>query len=453
MFKGSSLNLLNPNVADTLAPGRVQLPKGKAMRGLRMKCTVPIKNTRVSVTTPLTKAQKLDLLKNLQFGLSYGAGLQHVPFKALRGDRVRMLQRYCYGSEMEGWSNSATGLERTLANGATTTCIFYLTLPTGAFYQHKSRRNLRGVGRTQASTMQVEAKFVQRAFTSDSGLTIDGNVILEVVPDVVRVKGDHWTTIPAWTEYSEKDRFFSKDAGLPLLVTEMSAAHASSTLSNVSVYIDGELIHDQVSAQEIQIEYLDNPELLAEGDVSDDVTVLYSVQPGEELEELSTGQVKVTQNVQDLSTASYGIYEVPIIAQEAIDRDIEMASTQGRKKNLKAVSLASLKGWNEALPNRLMPYVPYVLLDQDDVEFERFPGKVAAPGGKAVTAVPATVLRMAQTSVESFRGVGELKTADAVVQKVTAAIPGAVQSPRGFAGGGSKAYVDVFSAVNAPSAS
>jgi hypothetical protein len=447
MFKGSSINLINANVTDKLSAGRIELPKGKAMRGLRMKVTCGIENTRAGgVTTALTTTQRKDLLANLQFGLKWGHQQQHQPFKAFSGARARLLQRYCYGSEMEGYSNSTTGLARALTNGATSTVVFYLTIPVGAFYQHKARRNFRGVGRSQAATMEVEAKFISRTFTSDVLLQLDGNVTLEVVPDVFRCKGDHWTPIAGWTEYSEKDRFFKKEAGLPLLVVETSAAHASSTLSNVSVYIDGETIHDQVSAAEILIEYLDNPELLSEGDVSDEVTILYCVQPGEEIEELSTGEVRVTQNVQDLSTASYGIYEMPIIPQEAMDRDVEAAAVL-RNKNVKAVSLAAVQGWLEKLPNRLAPYVPAVILDQDDVEFERFPGKVCAPRGKAVTAVPATVLANARDMVAAYKGRGEVKTAAGVVQKLAAAIPGAVQAPRGFAGGGSRALLDVSASV------
>lgn len=447
MFKGSSLNLINANVSDKLSAGRIELPKGKAMRGLRMKVTCGILNSRGSgVTTPLTSSQKRDLLANLQFGVKHGHQQQHQPFKAFSGSRARLLQRYCYGSEMEGWSNSTTGLARTLTNGGTSTVVFYLTIPTGSLYQHKARRNFRGVGRSQAQTMEVEAKFISRTFTADTLLTLDGNVTLEVVPDVFRCKGDRFTPIAGWTEYSEKDRFFRKETGLPLLVAELTTAHASSTLSNVSVFVDGELIHDQVSAQEILIEYLDNPELLSEGDVSDEVTVLYAVQPGEELEQLSTGEVRVTQNVQDLSTASFGIYEMPIYSQDQVDRDIE-ACAKLRNKNLKAVSQAAVEGFLETLPNRLTPFVPYVLLDQDDVEFERFPGKVVAPGGKPVTAVPASVLANSRELVAAYVARGEVKTSNALQQKIAAAIPGAVQSPRGFAGGGSKALVDVSANV------
>ncbi len=147
MFKGSSINLINANVSDKLSAGRIELPKGKAMRGLRMKVTCGILNTRSSSdTTPLTSTQKRDLLANLQFGVRHGHQQQHQPFKAFGGHRARLLQRYCYGSEMEGWSNSTTGLARTLPNGGTSTVVFYLTIPTGAFYQHKGRRRDFGLG-------------------------------------------------------------------------------------------------------------------------------------------------------------------------------------------------------------------------------------------------------------------------------------------------------------------
>jgi hypothetical protein len=447
MERIKTLSLATANGADVLEKGRLNLEKGKAMRGIRLKVTVPVVKSD-SGTVTLTAGQKLSLLNMLVVSLRYGRNLRRAPYNNVLGGVLQVLQRYLMGTQVQGWADTVYGLGKTIAASATTTVQFYLIIPTGYLQQVNGLpAGHFAVGRSQAKTLQLDIKRAAEPLTGGAATLSVGTVTIDVMPDLVSVKGDRWTVLPEYVDVTSVDIEKGFDDGLPLLLAERTAVHASSTLTEVEVSIDDENIHRQVTPQDLLTEWKSQPssKLHADADISDVWTLLYWVAWDKELRDLPTGAIKFRQPRKDLATMLLSLLYVPIVREAELREEIENVATDVRKKTVRAVS--TFVSEPDATYSRQQFASPFVLFDEDDSEFQRFPGLVAVPGGRAEVYIPATVLSMARGMVAGARSEREGKKADQLVQQATLAVPGAVQSGRGFSHVGSTVFEQVKKAL------
>jgi hypothetical protein len=91
--------------------------------------------------------------------------------------------------------------------------------------------------------------------------------------------------------------------------------------------------------------------------------------------------------------------------------------------------------------------MPFFLFDQDDKEFERFPGLVSDGSATADVFIPVSVLERVRAALGLHRAAGEAKQAEDVIRSVALAVPGAVQDTRGFSRRGSEVLNQVRVAI------
>jgi hypothetical protein len=437
MKKLSTLTLTGVGTNALLERNKLELGKGRLMKGVRLIMRVLLANASGGSVT-LTDTQRQDFLNGYRLTLSYGRNNRRKPYNAMRLPRLQRIARYMLGSEWEGYGNTTTGLGRALANGATHEVKLHVVVPTGYFWQLGQHGKFLGVGRTQARTMQL---FIERtADTLPAGLTVSGAVTFEVVPDeVVRPVPDTWWYLPEWVEQDETDKVAKVQAGLPLYLAERSATLTASLITDMAMRFDEDVdeLHRGVSALEAYSQAIyDLPNVPADADLADRETPLYYVPPGTELRELVAGRLRFEQVTKTLSTAALGLLYVPVPGDAELREDVQdAAGKNGRNKTLKAVSAAAALGLE--IPEHLYPFLPFYLYDQDDKEFERFPGLLSDGSGPADVFLPQSVLARARAALDQYSLTGEAKQAEDTVRAVALAVPGAVQDTRGFSRRGS----------------
>lgn len=428
MFRSHSLSLPNLGSTDQVKEGTLAIPKGKGVVGLRCKLTIPLNNTSGGPVT-LTDAQKRAVLSHLSFLMEVGASKQQ-PYKNLAGDKIRMLQRVCFGSEVENYTGTVNGLQTALPNAATTNVVCWLLVPTGRFWTLGQARNLFAMGRSQCRTvmLQLDRGGAQPAGLP-AGVIISGTITADVQPHMCSMKGDRYSYLPEYREFTIRDFFHEyTDAQLAVLIAERTAVHASTTITKVNLTMDGEEIHRDISPADIITEYNDVPNLPAESQISDLVTFLYQWTPDRELRELPTGMVRVEQPNKDLADFLLAYYGWKVIKKADRDADLEKVANDVRKKTIKAVSVVPIDGLT--VPSRLAAFMPAQLVDADDAEYHRFPGVGVPFLGKAEVYIPPQVLDAGKRAIAAAGSNDVLK--DAVRRGLAATIPGASQSARGF---------------------
>lgn len=437
MKRVHTMQLTGAGSKKSLTRGLLNLDKGKKMTGMRCKFTVPIHNTTGgALATGLSDAQRQVLFGLFTFWLNYGKDGVLKPFDALTMARIHRIARFCLGSEIEGYTDTTTGLMRNLPDAAITNVVFYMFVPTGYLWMLQAAdARLFGMGRSQAKTLQLEIQ--QDGTAIAAGIAIDGNVSVELFPQTESTKGDPVGAVPFWRQNDTANDEVEGPEGLPLLVTERTAIHTASALTSINVKIDDEVIHEAVSPQDTITEYNDVAAATAAGSITDRETVLYAVAPGAALAELPTGKPTVKQVVKNLATFLAGYLYLPVIEQKDVKGILQVAtSVTGRGKELKAAGLRVVRGARG--PNRLDAVLGFVLLDRDDREWEEFPGWALAPGeSEPRLQVPDGLRARLKRVVDGHKGEGENKAASEVVKQLAAAVPGAVTSARGFAKGGS----------------
>lgn len=429
--KPISMSLPSDGSIDKVERGKIELSKGLGCKGLRLKMVIPLANSSGGSIT-MSDAQKQLVLANFLATLTWGPNGKRMPYVA---NDLRVIQRACrtlYGTEFEGYTDTSTGMGRALPNSATTNVTVYVVVPLGFFWKLR-KPALLAFGRSQTKSVQLEMRRLGTVVIV-SGLVISGTVSIDVMPDEVPMKFDQVSPGIEYSENDETDKKAKLPEGMPLIVEERTAVHASSTLSNISVKIDDLDVHDQVSPAELITEANDVPNYPAEAATTDRVTHLYVIngQGGSvELKDLPTGTPQVVQNVKDLATIKLSQFSIPILPLEEINSMLEHAAgKQGRGKKLRAVSTNLL--YKLGLGSNAAFAAPFALVDEDDDEFERYPGQIAAVGQKADVAVPSSVLNEAKRRYAIHKGANEHKAAENVLAELTATIPGAVQSARGF---------------------
>lgn len=428
MKKLTTLTLSAQGSNQKMEKGKVTIETGKQLRALRLKVTAPIQNN-TGGNAALTDAQKQALLAVFLYTMRYGATGARQPYQSIGFDRAHREFRYASNSEIEGYNDTTTGLGKTVTSGATSSLVFYLPIPTGLMWWMTERKNFWGMGQSQAMTLELELRRVG-ADVFATNWAINGAVTIDVIPDSQPSNNDRWTVIPEYIEQNETDKTVRMPEGLVLRISERSAVHASSVLSNVSVSVGSLLIHDQVSAAELITPYLDSPLLGAPGLITDRETLVYALNDDSQFSDLPAGSGKVVQNSKDLATFLAGYLFVPIVSYKDLEAEIKNVAWNVRKQRVLAVSLATVNGWK--IPDRLMPFVPFAFFTDSDPEFELYPGYMCAPGSEPVVFAPAPVLARAKQTRAAQQASGANRGAADIVRQLSNAVPGAVQSPDGY---------------------
>lgn len=433
MRKLTTITLSAQGVTQKMEKGKFTIEPGKQARNCRLKVSIPVANTTGSGAA-LSDTQKQTLLSVFLLTVRYGANGSRQPYQAIGFDRIQREFRYASNSEIEGYSDTSTGLGKTVANGATNTLVFYLPIPLGLQWWMGGQRNFWGMGPSQASTFELEIRR-SGSDTIATGWAINGSVSIDVIPDIQPVGTDRWSPCPEYVEQNETDKTVRLPDGLPLRISERTAVHASSTLTNVSVFVGDLSVHDQVSPSELISQYNDSALLSSAGLITDRETLLLSYNDDNQFSDLPTGAPRVVQNVKDLATFQAGYLYCPVVSAEDMQNEIRNVAWNVRKQRIRAVSLAAVNGLK--VPDRLLPFVPFCFFAEGDPEFEQFPGIECAPGAQPFLFVPPSVKARASQMRAAHQASGAARAAEEVVRQVAAAIPGAVQGSGGFDKGSS----------------
>lgn len=422
----------------TVRRGELDLEKGRKMVGIRLKTVAPI-NVASGGPITLSDAQKQVFLDLWTFWLSYGKDGSRKPIDGLPGSLVHRLARFCYGSEIEGYTDTTTGLQRSLPNAATTNVTFYFLLPTGkAWFLPPADQRLLGCGRTQARSMQLDVQ-LNSLGPILANVNISGNVSMDVLQDTEPCDGDPWSAMVHLKKSdTSADQIESPEEGIHLLASERSTVHASTTMTSVSVAIDDMRIHEAISPADIITEYNDNAFATAAGSLTDRETVLFAVGPsaGANLNDLARGTLKVRQVVKNLAQYQGSFYFIPRVTRDEVEGALKYAVTDSRKVQVKAVSLGKAAG--RQLPDGIEACIGFNLYDREDRQFEQFPGQTMAPGMSSMELlVPDSITDRGRKAVAGYLANKEAKAAEKLIRELTAAIPGSIPSCRGFSEGGS----------------
>lgn len=440
--KFAGLLLAALGASDFVEREELRPDKGEKVMGIILKMLIPISNTTGgALATGLSAAQKLALLDCFRFSMTYGKDGQFAtPFESRSLRDMRKFARICYASELEGFNDATTGLNRNMPNASTTNVTLFVVIPTGKLWAFDGKeRNILGMGRSQTRTVRAELRRVSDTIAAN--IAISGSVTVETLLDTVPCKGDPWCVIPQYFRTDDAKEEVVLPDGLPLHLEEASAVHVSSALTNFSVRIDDQFIHRLVSAQESIREQTDAARLPAAGLITDESTVLYSALDGEKnFADLPSGKLVFRQEgTKQIATVQLFYAYVPCVEAERIANEVKQVAVNMRGKPLLAISENAIDGYG--LPSRLNFAVPMRLVDQDDAEFQRFPGLYADEGSSTNTAVPHVPTGLADAAKQRYSAHmarGEAKAAEAVISELSAAIPGAIISGRGFSRGSQK---------------
>lgn len=443
MRKFTDLTLASAGATDEIERGEIKLEKGEKLMGLRLRCTVPVNNVSGGAVT-LSDAQKRVLLSLLTIELcDFGkSGKFATPFVEMGFDAIRRHQLRCYRNEMESFNSTTAnvGMQQSFANGATQNCIFTIIVPLGKWAAHKgAHRNRWGMGRSQAETLKVKVRRNTGAGTILAGVTIlaAGSVTIDVLDDSLPCKGDVWNPVPQVRRIDDARLAFSLEEGLPLAIDELTTTHAASALTNISLKIDDQYIHRQISLQQTIEQKLDADDYPAAALLTGECANIYETADGEvPFDQLPTGTPQIIQETRQLALPQISYTYLPIDSAEKLTDMVRTVAIDQRKKDILAISAARPRG--ERLSPRHAPYGGIVLLDRDDREFEQFPGlfaSVNAPGVAAAPMIPRGLLETAQAKVNAHKSAREDKAATGIVDELAASVPGAVQGGRGFSRG------------------
>ncbi|RJS26076.1 hypothetical protein DRW03_06350 [Corallococcus sp. H22C18031201] len=418
--------------------GEVVVSKGSNATALRFKVSLQLTNS--GAVRGLTPPERVAFLDSFDYSLTWGAGLQYKPRSNVSFGRERVIIRQMMGSELEGFNDTSTGLARSIGSGATTV-EWYQRIHLCGTYKDPDTDSLFGVGPSQAASIQMDMRRLSPVLPS--GFAVSGTVTLDLIPDEFPSKYDRVTPIPRWHEFSEANKVANFLPGLTWYAVERSAPHVSTAFAEVSLSIDGWESYSRVTPGEYITRWLDVPNYTAENQTFDADTVLHLLTPGQRMRDWPTGTLRLEQDRKTIATMQMGQLVTEVADSSAIERDIAyFASKKGRR--ISAVSLPTLLG--QEVPKNLLPFVPYALLDEQDAEFDRYPGLMAAPSEDPRIYFPGAVTARAKARVQMHESAREYLAGENVIRELAAPVPGAVQSPRGW-GQSSTRYLETARAV------
>jgi hypothetical protein len=411
--------------------GQLEIPKGKACGDIRLHFTVVLANDSGG-NAALTKAQQRSYLSGWEFSLSYGPGNKLKPYASVDGADMRNVQRELCGFDVEGYGDTSTGLEKTVNNGATGTCVFAIRIPTGRDFKVPGWKR-RGMGPSQCRTVILEVK--RAADTLPTGWTVDTDPVVEVYTTEYSAKGDQFVVLPQFEDQVVRGKRFYLEDGLPRLVAERTAAHASTAFTEFNSRVDEEVVCDQTEPAQFVQDYRDDELLSSEMDISDIYTLLH-VLPREiaDKKDILTGRFFFEQPQGDQDDIDYLALRYPILSEDQWKAILKEVSTDIREKDIRMVAHYALHNLAAAgVPDRFQPYEGYTFFDSDDAEYEQFPGLWGSPHAEPVPYVPISIKNRVQEGKKQAEANGEMKAAKRILRRNAMAIPGAVQSGRGSA--------------------
>lgn len=451
MFLIDTLNLPGTSVPsqDQLNQGQLKLPANRIMKGLRLIFAGSVNNTSGGPVS-LTDAEKRALLDAFEFNVSYGNKRSRRVFVAARGDRMRREQRFAYGSELEGYNNATDGIARSFPNAASTAFRFTLVVPLGEMKRiAKSIRKRFGMGQTQANTLEVQIRRIANP-TLRAGVVLDSAVPVTIAmePHLEACEGDVWGLVPEYREVElAKDKIVMDGFdGLPLRLSERSFPAATSTLANISVTIDQDVLVDQRPARSITELYADDPYETTVSNLGDLETVLYQPQWDAEIEELNTGVMTFAQNgVRVIATPLLSILYVPYF--ESTDVKKEVANIANLKSANVVCTGADLWAGKRASKRHQGLPAWTIYATGESREAKSRPGIAAAVGGPGQLYLPPYALDAAKAARARFAAAGDSEGAANVVKELAAIIPGGVPGGRGFDRGDSSIFREVAASL------
>lgn len=435
---------------DKLNQGQLVGPANRILKGLRLIITAGVNNTTGgALTAGLIEANKLAMLRCLEFNVAWGKNRVHRVFQTVDGDRIRREFRFAYGTEVEGWNNAVDGLTRNMPNAAVTPIRFTLVIPLGRQWRLvKQLQKLFGMGQTQQQTLEVEVRRVSNAIAANIVLDAATPVSIAMEPDYEACNGDVVGLVPEYRQLElAKDRISFDIDGLPLRLSERSFAADASTLANVNVEIDDDVFIDQRPARSITEVWRDDPLETVASFIGDQETVLYQPRIDSELSELNTGVMKFAQNgTRVIATPLLSLLIVPYFTADEVKEDVaHLANTKDA-----TVLASSADLWAGMAASKRHQGLPaYKLHTTSEREFKSRPGLAAAVGGKAQLYVPPVVVNAARSQRARFAAEGDDKGAANVVAELAAIVPGAVPGGRGFSRGESSTFREVASLMSA----
>jgi hypothetical protein len=441
--------VLNLNSEISIGIGEFKIEPGQVCYALEARCAAKVNATgsHAALTTTMRDA----LLKALQVDFSHGGDadgertqmLQNSNLLEMRQDAEK-LSEYV----IAGYTDSTTGLATALANGQNTLSFVGL-IPMGEVQDIDELRRFGGMGYDQLLTAKLTMKLGSDPLTPlDALLALvnPGAVTIEFWPRTRPVNGSQWGEPPVRRSISEASKLEAAFGdGLPVHVTEDTNPSASQATNELRVKIGDERVHDfPASFTDVLNEYLRDPSVTGTRDTSEYHGILYSFGKTP-IKKVRTGSVAIAQRTQVLNPLklTYRGYQVLDVAR--VFRYVQLVAAKKTAGTvIKAISIAALDSIDVDPGGRQLPFLPWRLFTDDEVQFHTFSGLRCVQGEQPTVHIPTHALDAAviKYATELQRPDGATR-AEQVIRELSMPIPGAVISGRGFAGGESLVYKEV----------
>lgn len=432
-----------PGNNDTLGVGQGSLSKGAMMYALLAIFSITLNKSDAGTTT-LSAADKRTLLGRFTVDMRYGHRLQRIPYPNVDAERVRREGLGQMDSEVLWYSDATVGLGKTIAASTDTTMKFGLLIPTGGRGRDPRKPHYRGMGPSQVKTVQLQiSQSSSTAAVTGTTVTLKAatNTTVTLIPICTPEKFDRWSYIPELKERSEPNFEATLEDGMWLRVTENTAAHASSALTEIDQKIGDAVICEQSDPDDMYAVF--DAENDAFGSTNSDLTgletLLYQVPNGVPEDQIPTGPYNFRNQRQEITTNyKFRGVVIPVVSSEEIAADVEHVAKNIRRKSLVAISVPALERRAHALPTRLAPFQPFALVDFNDSEASSFAGLAASvtEGTRAEPSIPKALRDAAQARVAAYKAAGgvEAKAQEDVAKEIARQIPGAFASGAGAKG-------------------
>ncbi|MFT3836736.1 MAG: hypothetical protein QM723_07050 [Myxococcaceae bacterium] len=432
--------------------GKITIERGLKMLALYLKVVVNINNTTGGAVT-LSDTQKQALLALFNMTLNMGPqGKTELIYSVLGFDKIQREARRSNWSEIEGYTDTSTGMQRSLPNGSTTAVTFYLPIPLGrqAWLQDRFV-DMWGVGAFQAKTLELQV--TNPGVTIAANLVVTGTTTIDLIPFAVKSEYEVYSILPKIEQKNETDKKLVSPEGLHLALIEETNAMASCPLTNFSLWLDrpgepSKLLYDQLSAAEVNVWLQETSILPAAGLTTDRESMLFEFTDSDRpFQKAVSGVLRVVQNNKDLATFAAKFVYFPIITED--DRDKAMQDICTREGvAIKVTGLHAVEGWS--IPHELAFAMPYAIFTQQDAGFEQFPGLLYEPGKLGPTIdIPKHIGDAAKALASKHAAQGRQLSAQQVAEHLANAVPGAVQSSAGFKANPSATLQRIRQAIHA----
>ena len=406
--------------------GTIDLLPGKCAPELEVKLTIGLANASGGAVV-LTDAEKRLLLKN--FGATLKVREKEIPINNKTADVIQDLGRALLKARPRAYADSTDGLSRSLPDGATTSVEVGLRIPTGRNRRIRQFARNVGMGKTQAAAVQMEVR-QNAAVAFKTGVTI-ASATFEIRAVEESCVGDPWVPLPEIVEKTETSRDVKLDnPGLLLVVQETTAVHLSTSLAELSVMVDGEIIADRTDAEAFLEDALTDTELPTAADLSDVVTVLHQLPGAVDLEtdpqSVYTGTFRLLDPSNQLATKNIRAFIVPL-PDAAYWREVhKYVAAKNPGKFLRSPMLYAILGLDGRVHDRFQPYLGAVFFQAGERQAEQFASLEGASGQEPQPFVPEHVKAMAAAAKQLPTVMQER-----VLGQIASSAPGAVENSRG----------------------